>query len=119
MTQILEQRDAILSRRSLLGRGALVGAATGAVALGLSPALRSDVSAFAQDDATPEGGEPENGGFEDDVAVLNYALTLEHLEFAFYRDNVDAYDLGTTASATPSTPTSASSATTRAPTSRP
>jgi hypothetical protein len=41
MAAILEQRDAILSRRSLLGRGAPVGAATGAVALGLSPALRS------------------------------------------------------------------------------
>ena len=96
MAAVMEQRDAILSRRSLLGRGALVGAAaTGAMALTLSPALRSNLSALAQDDATPAGeATPENGGFEDDVAVLNYALTLEHLEFAFYRDNVDTFDLG-------------------------
>ncbi len=90
MAKVMEQRDAILSRRSLLGRGALAGAATGALALGLSPALRS--SPFAQD-ATPEGDD-DNGGFEDDVAVLNYALTLEHLESAFYRDNAQTYDLG-------------------------
>lgn len=90
MATVMEQRDAILSRRSLLGRGAMVGAATGALALGMSPALRG--SAFAQD-ATPEG-EDDNGGFEDDIAVLNYALTLEHLESAFYRDNAGTYDLG-------------------------
>ena len=87
MATVMEQRDAILSRRSLLGRGALVGAATGAMALGLSPALRANFSALAQDD-------DENGGFEDDIAVLNYALTLEHLENAFYRDNAATYDLG-------------------------
>ena len=76
MQQVMAQRDQILSRRSLLGRGAMVGAATGALALGLSPALRSNFSALAQDD-------DDNGGFEDDIAVLNYALTLEHLESAF------------------------------------
>ena len=64
----------------------MVGAATGALALGLSPALRSNFAAMAQDD--------ENGGFEDDIAVLNYALTLEHLESAFYRDNAQSFDLG-------------------------
>ena len=90
MRQVLGQRDAILSRRSLLGRGALVGGAAGALALGLSPALRGGFSAAAQD-STPEA---EDGGFASDVDVLNYALTLEHLESAFYRDNGQSYDLG-------------------------
>lgn len=93
MQTVMEQRDAILNRRSLLGRGMLFGAAaTGAMALSVSPALRSNFAAFAQDDASPEA--EANGGFEDDIAVLNYALTLEHLESAFYRDNAATYDLG-------------------------
>ncbi len=32
--------------------------------------------------------------FEDDLDVLNYALTLEHLEHAFYRDGIDLFDFG-------------------------
>ncbi|MDQ3513774.1 MAG: ferritin-like domain-containing protein [Chloroflexota bacterium] len=31
--------------------------------------------------------------FADDVDVLNYALTLEHLEYAFYRDGLQVYNL--------------------------
>ncbi len=89
MATVMQQRDAILSRRSLLGRGALVGAATGAMALGLSPALRANFSALAQDD--DDNGD-ENGGFEDDIAVLNYALTLEHLESTFYREGLEQFD---------------------------
>jgi rubrerythrin len=30
----------------------------------------------------------------DDVEVLNYALTLEHLEYAFYRDGISQYTFG-------------------------
>ena len=30
--------------------------------------------------------------FEDEVGVLNYALTLEHLEHAFYRDGLEEFD---------------------------
>ena len=29
--------------------------------------------------------------FSDDVEVLNYALTLEHLEYAFYRDGLEQF----------------------------
>jgi hypothetical protein len=56
--------------------GALALAAAGSPARGRLAAL-----AAAQD-------------FEDDVAVLNYALTLEHLEYAFYRDGVGKFDFG-------------------------
>jgi rubrerythrin len=32
--------------------------------------------------------------FSDDVDVLNYALTLEHLEYAFYRDGIGQFTFG-------------------------
>ncbi len=79
-----------LSRRGLVGRTA--GVATGSallLSLGVTP-----WSARAQDDSTPSaaGSEP---AFDDPVDVLNYALTLELLENAFYRDGVGLFDLGT------------------------
>ena len=41
-------------------------------------------------DATPVAGMT----FETPVDVLNYALTLEHLEYAFYRDGVGLFTFG-------------------------
>jgi len=78
-----------LSRRRLVGRTA--GVATGSallLSLGVQP-----WSVRAQD-ATPDAasGEP---AFDDPLDVLNYALTLELLENAYYRDGVDLFDLGT------------------------
>jgi hypothetical protein len=61
---------------SLTAGGALALTAAGSPAVGRLAAL-----AAAQD-------------FKDDVDVLNYALTLEHLEYAFYRDGVGQFDLG-------------------------
>ncbi len=81
LAQVAHERNRILSRRRLMvgGAGLMAGAATlGFGGVGLK-------SAFAQDDEMP---------FADDIEVLNYALTLEHLETAFYRDGVGQYDLG-------------------------
>jgi len=79
-TRFLEEIDAervrLRSRRSIIGSGAKVAAAgtLGAafVGSGLFPLAPS---ALAQD-------------FADDIEILNYALTLEHLEYAFYRDGL-------------------------------
>ncbi len=74
MSAISEERTRIVSRRTLVGTGtklAIGGAA--AMAMASSPALTKLVAAQE---------------FTDDIDVLNYALTLEHLEYAFYRDGV-------------------------------
>lgn len=66
------------SRREFLHRSAAAGA--GALALsvvGSNAALAHDAGS---DDV-------------DDVDVLNYALTLEHLENAFYRDGLERFDV--------------------------
>ncbi len=79
-----------LSRRGFLSRSART-AGGGILAVGLASAPRF---AFAQD-ATP-AAEPTSDAapFADDVEVLNYALTLEHLEYAFYRDGVGLFAFG-------------------------
>lgn len=70
-----------MTRRGVLTGSAKV-AGGGMLALGLAGAPGVLRFAAAQE-------------LESDIDVLNYALTLEHLEFAFYRDGVDIFDLGT------------------------
>jgi rubrerythrin len=79
------------TRRGLLGGGVkLAGGGLLAVSLGAMPGI-----ARAQDGATPAAG-GDDAPFASDVEVLNYALTLEHLENAFYRDGLPQVgDLGT------------------------
>jgi len=80
---VFEERERLLSRRSLLGGSAKLGVAA-AVVFGLGAPLRMNrMSALAQDIA-----------LNTDVDVLNYALTLEHLEYAFYRDGIGNFTFG-------------------------
>ena len=69
--------ESISSRRSFLQRSAAVGGSALALALGGSSGV---LAHEADDDETS------------DVDVLNFALTLEHLEYAFYRDLLDRFD---------------------------
>ncbi len=80
---VFEERERILSRRSLLTGSVTLGAAA-ALTLGLGGALpMSRLNALAQDVVLAT-----------DIDVLNYALTLEHLEYAFYRDGIGNFTFG-------------------------
>lgn len=63
------------SRRSFLKRSAAAGAGTLALAIGSS---NTALAHETEEDPT-------------DIDVLNFALTLEHLEYAFYRDGLEQF----------------------------
>ncbi len=67
-----------MNRRRMLVNAGIAG---GSVA-----ALGTLGAAFAQGEATPVAD--AGAAFESPIDVLNYALTLEHLEAAFYRDGL-------------------------------
>lgn len=76
---VFEERNRLISRRSMLKIGA-----ASALTLGVASSLPlTRMTAFAQDIALAS-----------DLDVLNYALTLEHLEYAFYRDGIGNFTFG-------------------------
>ncbi len=85
--------DAIAAERQRLAsrRGFLVGSAkvAGGGALGLALAGRFGAVGTLAQDATPSAAMESD--FADDLEILNYALTLEHLEATFYREGLETF----------------------------
>ncbi len=82
------------SRRHVLA--ALGIAAAAPVALGANAAL-AQVKGEGKNNNNNNKKKRRNKrrkGKKGDIAVLNYALTLEHLEYAFYRDGLDQFNAG-------------------------
>jgi rubrerythrin len=75
------------SRRRFLAGSA---GAFGALAVGSAFGAQSVLGGEDDDD----GMDTDEDMFEDDIDILNYALTLEYLEAAFYRQALDNMDKG-------------------------
>lgn len=93
LADIFAERERLTSRRALLtGGGKMAVGGMLAAAMFGAPVMRSG-GVLAQD-ATPEEPAAVMPAFADDIEVLNYALTLEHLEYAFYRDGIGQFTFG-------------------------
>ena len=82
---------AMASRRKVLASTAAFGAAAlaGCAGNGNGDSGTDTDMDTSTDEPSPTDGESMS---QPDVDVLNYALTLEHLEHAFYRDGLEEFD---------------------------
>jgi len=78
LDEIARERQRISRRGMLTGALKVAGGAAIALSIGTGPSIRRMAAAQEMTD----------------LDVLNYALTLEHLEYAFYRDGVGLYTFG-------------------------
>lgn len=94
LADVFAERDRLMSRRGFLRGGGKL-AAGGALGVAALPFL-GRLTTLAQA-ATAQSTASTNASlaFADNVDVLNYALTLEHLEYAFYRDGIGKFTFGT------------------------
>ena len=83
LTEIADERRRLSRRGMLTGAVKLAGGAAVALSLTTIPGAVSIRSLVAAQELTS------------DIDVLNYALTLEHLEYAFYRDGIGLFTFGT------------------------
>ena len=91
-TATRQQPDAA-SRRHILA--ALGIAAAAPVALGANAALAQvNGEGKNNNDRKKNRRKKRNKARQGDIAILNYALTLEHLEYAFYRDGLTTFNAG-------------------------
>jgi len=81
LQKAIDTRMHEISRRRLFRNAAIAGGSMAAI---------GTVGFVGAQDATPEGDDTasEESPFADGVEVANYALTLEHLETAFYRNGL-------------------------------
>ena len=83
LSEIGDERRRLSRRGMLTGSVKLAGGVAVALSLASVPGAFSIRSIVAAQEMTS------------DLDVLNYALTLEHLEHAFYRDGIGLFDFGT------------------------
>ncbi len=79
LQKAIDTRMHEMSRRRLFRNAAIAGGSMAAI---------GTVGFASAQDATPVDGAAEEAPFADGAEVANYALTLEHLETAFYRDGL-------------------------------
>lgn len=81
------RRQFVVGSAGLVG-GLAAGSALSGSALAQEDGSEDDADGAQEEETEEEAAVPEND-FEDDVAILNYARTLEFLEASFYKEGLD------------------------------